>query len=266
MAGKSMTAWEKEMEEQADVAVGSLPSSGGGNFIKTAGGQLSLNGNAFPDNQVSCVIVRHVSENSYYEGAYDPENAAPPSCFAFSVPGARDPGKSMAPHEEATEPQSEICLDCPNNEWGSAATGRGKACKNIVRIALLASDCLDSVEDMKDSPLCIMKVPVTSVKGFTSYVKTVADKFRRPPFGVVTEITAIPDPKTQFKISFNVEPKSLIKDAKIFEALMERVEAAKEELIVPYQAMEEEEAPVRTPRRAVGKKKATVKKKKRTRV
>jgi len=47
-----------------------------------------------------------------------------------------------------------------------------------------------------------LRIPVTSVKGFATYVQTVASTIKRPLAGVVTKIALVPDPKTQFKIQF----------------------------------------------------------------
>lgn len=239
--GKSMVAWEKEMEKEAAAAVEALPVSGG-NFISTRGGKMTLNGNPFPDNILECVILQSVLENSFYEGKFDPNNPSSPACYAFSVPDARDPSKGMSPHEQSEDPQSQMCAGCEMNEWGTADVGRGKACKNIVRLALLPSDCLDSPEDIEEAQLAFIKVPVTSVKAFSSHVRTVAERFKRPPYGVITEVSLTPDPDSQFKMGFTTKPSSVIKKPNILEALKAKKEQANKEIVLPYPKFDEEDS------------------------
>jgi len=129
------------------------------NAISTKGKMFT-----FPDGQahpgpLNAVILDWRNFNRYYTKAYDPQNPTPPDCFAI----AKDLGE-MAPHEDASDPQSEKCQGCPMNEFGSAATGRGKACRNTVRLAVVPPDADDSFEPW------LLNVAPTSLKSWTSYV------------------------------------------------------------------------------------------------
>ena len=189
-----MVAWEKEMAAEAEAAATSEQTTGG-QFIGTRGGRLSWGGAAVPGNAIRVVILDYCRENTFYEGKFDPDAPQSPACYAFS----RD-GTELAPHEKAASPQHEVCTGCPQNEWGSADTGRGKACKNMRRLALVAEDSADDT----DAEVFFLKVPVTSVKSWSGYVQTLAEAKRRPPHGVVTEIKLVPDVKTQFQMEFRL--------------------------------------------------------------
>ena len=148
-------------------------------------------------------------------------------------------------------PQSDLCSTCPQNQWGSASQGRGKACKNIARLAVLPSDCLASPEDVEEAQLALIKVPVTSVKAFVSYVQSIADRFKRPPFGVVSTVSLEPDPKTTFRMDFQIERDGIIKNTSVFEPLLKRIAQAGDELVQPYIIPEADDPPSKKVTRAV---------------
>ena len=86
-------------------------------------------------------------------------------------------------------------------------------------------------------------------------MKQVAGALKRPPFGIVSRVSLVPDTKTQFKVVF--EPLEKCSD-KIMGSIMERVEEAKATIDFPYQ-LEQEEEPA--PRRSRAAKKPAAKKK-----
>jgi hypothetical protein len=185
-----------------------------------------------------------VLENVYYEGDYDPDNPSAPTCYAFG----RDE-KDMAPHPKVVEAGtavSEKCSGCPNNEFGSADKGRGKACKNTRRLALLPAGTYDERGKLKliDDPdvhaaasIRFMKLPVTSVKGFAGFVKAVSSTLKMPPHGIVTKVSVEPDPKTQHKVVF--EPVVKLSD-KVGPTIMKRRDEARGTIEFPYQAREDD--------------------------
>lgn len=219
-----MTKWEEELAKHATEAADKeqMPT---GSFVSIRGGVMTIAGQPIKDNKVKVVIVDHVYENALYSGDYDPDAPQPPSCYAFG----RDE-KELAPHEKSSEPAHESCEGCPNNVFGSADKGKGKACKNTRRLALVSADGL-SEDSVRDGELVYMKLPVTSTKGWAFYVKGLAAQMKRPPFGVITEIAVIPDPKTQFKVAFRVVEAV---PNEVMGAVMERREKVMEEIMFPY--------------------------------
>lgn len=243
--GTALTKWDEELARQAEAAAGMEKNVGGGQFFSMQGGQLKFNDNPVPNNQMAVIVLDHVLENVFYDGDYDPSNPAPPTCFAFDREET-----DMAPHEvvvAAGQAQSEACRDCPMNQWGSADKGRGKACRNTRRLAMIPAGTLDangrfSAFDDEDhfasANEAYMRLPVTSVKGWASFVKQVAGTLRRPPHGIFTKIRLEPDPKTQFRVVF--EPIAQVPN-NLLATIMKRHEASRSTIEFPYMIEEREE-------------------------
>lgn len=239
MTEKSIVSWDERLAGLADEVSSEIGASGG-QFFGTRGGMLTFGGEVIPGNEMAVIIVDSIYENAYYTGEFDAEKPAPPVCFAFS----RD-GKGMSPHELSGTPQCSECAGCEQNEWGSAVRGKGKACKNIRRLALLSIGSFNKAGEfvISDNPLSAveageigyLKVPVTSVKNFTTYVKTLVSVNRRPPFAVVTKVKTQPDSTSNFKILFEKVadiPNELV------DAVLARREAVMATIDFPYQPLE----------------------------
>lgn len=242
---KAVVAWDEELAKEAEIAANMEQSSGGGQFFSLRGGTLSFDDAPLPGNQMIVVIVDAIMENVYYEGRYDPDTPQSPTCFAFG----RDE-KDMEPHiivTDAGQAQStEGCAKCEHNEFGSADTGRGKACRNTRRLALIPAginkkgevELIEDEDHYKNSAIAFMKIPVTSLKGYSAFVKQVANSLRRPPHGIFTKIRVVPDQKTQFRVLF--EPVEQIPN-ELMATIMERHKEAKATIDFPYQLADEQE-------------------------
>jgi hypothetical protein len=253
----ALVRWDEELAKQAEVAAGMEANTGGGQFFSTKSGVLSWQDAPLPNNQMAVVILDSILENVYYEGRYDPEVPQGPVCFAF---GREE--KTMGPHQLVIDAGKQMCgasgqcAGCPMNEWGSSDVGRGKACRNTRRLAMIPAgtfnqagkfELFDDEEHFASTAIGFMKLPVTSVKGYASFVKQVAGALRRPPFGIVTKVMVKPDPQTQFKVVF--EPLMNLPD-ELMSVIMTRHEEAKSTIDFPYQPNEEEAAPKRGSRAA----------------
>jgi hypothetical protein len=199
-----------------------------GSFVTTRSGVLQWQGQAVAGNKLDVVVVDSIYENTYYVDDFDPDNPASPVCFAF----AHD-DKELAPHPESSQPQHDTCKGCPMNEFGSADRGKGKACKNSRRLAMVPAIPLDAAS-IEIAEIAFLKLPVTSTKNWANYVNTLATLDRRPPFAVVTTIGAQPDPKTQYKITFTKQ--GLVNDGEVLGALIKRHEGQTATPTAPYQA------------------------------
>lgn len=145
--------------------------------ISTAGKKFTLpDGTAHP-GPLTCVVLDHTNFNAYYKKAYDPQNPVGPDCFALSKVIS-----DMAPHEQAPEAQNEDCATCPMNKFQSAAQGKGKACRNKVRLAIAPSDC-----DPEDDPMTLEASP-SSIKTWNSFVSKLKQQGILP-VQAVTEIS-----------------------------------------------------------------------------
>jgi hypothetical protein len=211
-----------------------------GNFVSLKAGVLSVGGAAVKDNTLNAVVVDSVYENHLYEGDYDPDKPASPVCFAF----AHAEGE-LVPHEKSTKPQSENCASCPHNVFGTAikrdgSAGKGKACKNVRRLAIIPADSAGDADTVASSEVFYMKLPVTSCKGWAYYTKALAAAMKRPPFAVTTEIKVVPDATSQFKVMFS--PGDLLPED-VVRAVMEKRSEVAEQIMAPYTPVAESDEP-----------------------
>lgn len=168
--------------------------------VGTKAGILTLNGEAVPGNKLSVIVLASTHANLYYEGEYDEKNPTNPVCWAYS-----EDGENMVPHAKASKPQHTDCASCPWNAWESDPKGgRGKACKNTRRLALIPADT--QVEDLQTVEVATLQLPVTSVKMWAQYVNKISALFARPPLGVYTTIGSEPNRKTTFNLTFTNGP------------------------------------------------------------
>lgn len=171
-----MKAIQERLREQADAMGTRVAPAAGINIQVSQSKEFK-----FPDGtnctEFQAVIVDFVSENTFYPEAFDRKAIKPPVCFAIGM----DPRK-MVPSLNSPDRQSDACADCPNYQYETAKTGKGKACKEGRKLVVIAPD------GNADTPLWILNVSPTALKGFDTFVSTVARSFRLPPVGVVTTI------------------------------------------------------------------------------
>ena len=232
---KAVASYSDRLAALAKKAVATEAAVGSTSAINLKGGILSVGGIPVPDNKMNVIVVDHVGENAFYgDEPYDPSNPQSPVCFSFWT-GETD----QAPHEKSEEPQCESCLGCPQNQFGSARQGRGKACKNIRRLGLITED---GMEYISSATIYTLKVPVMSVKNWAAYTKKLDSTLGLPPLGVITEIHVVPDPVSQFRIEFRLVEK--IEDEGVLEALLDRQEQVASDLAMPYTPNSERTAPL----------------------
>ena len=164
-------------------------------FVSFKSGVLSYNGNAAKDNKIQVIIVGSAFENQYFPDRYDPNKVVSPTCWA--VAHEED---DLAPYQdECTKAHHTDCESCDFNEWESdPAGGRGKACKNTRRLAMITLDQLGNPA----ADVVYARLPVTSVANWSKYVTQIGNVVKRPAWGVITEMSTVPDAKSQFKVGF----------------------------------------------------------------
>jgi hypothetical protein len=220
----------------------------GGDFLSTKGGVLTFDDETLPGNQMCVIILDVVKERTFYTSKYSADREAnlPPVCYAFGREDAE-----MAPHVTMQadltyfQPQNDTCQGCPNDAWGTADTGRGKACRERRRFALLPAgyyvpkrgsrdfelNVFDDLDHFKNADIAFLKIPVTSVKDWARYVTQLSASHRRPPAGVITRVYIEPDQKSQFRVKFemlDLVPSDLIP------TIMERYEEAQNTIVFGY--------------------------------
>lgn len=264
MTGKAVTPWDERFAAMAEAYAGE--EHVGGDFLSTRGGVLTFQDEPLPGNQMVVVILDVVTERTFYADKFDAsaERNDPPICYAFGrMDGTEDldelgPHISMQSDLSYFKPQNDLCKTCPHNEWGSSDTGRGKACSERRRMALLPAGyyqpkrgsrdmelhLYDEIEHYQNADIAYLKLPVTSVKDWARYVTDLASRLRRPPMGVISRVYLEPDPKSQFRVKFDMLEEL---PEELYETIMQRHEEAKNGIIFPYRAPtgEREAAPAR---------------------
>lgn len=231
----SLSNWESQLKKDSQLAVASVQGVGLGNFIQTRNGKLQVAGAPVKDNKFKCVVLDHLAVNAYYGGEkFDSANPVSPICYAFAHVQSDGTMPEMEPHEKAESKQNAVCKDCRWNAFKSDDRGKGKACKNIRRLALIHADSLKSADLTAKASVFYLNVPVTSVAGWANYVRSIGSVMERPPYAVVTEVECVDDDKTQFRLLFNLAEK--ITDKKVLKVCYDRHVAIEEDLVQPYPA------------------------------
>lgn len=205
--------YRKHVSREDAVAEGGA----GWPFISTRGGVFTLND--VSEEELEVVILAAMRENTMYEGDYDPDNPQRPVCFAIG-----EKAEDMAPPADLETRASDDCKSCRNNKFGTSDRGKGKACKNQVRLVVLPADALESAEKISETDGMRLKVPVTSVGNFGSYVKDLRAEYERSVSLVVTRVAIVPDKKTQYKLTFKAVEG--IDDPEIMEAIVKKIDVA----------------------------------------
>lgn len=231
--------WDEQLAQFATEAVAALPQASVNVLSVKTGGRLFYNDTEVPGSKLDAVVLDFIRENQWFEHEYDPNKAASPACYAYG----NDPA-TMKPHPAAPKPQCESCKDCPLNQFGSAPKGKGKACKNVLKLAVVPAGALDNLDEFAAAEIAVMKVSVTSVGHFTSYATSLRDQLKRPPFAMVTEIKGGPDQRNQTRSDFTAV--SAIEDGDCIAAIIEKRKTVK--LDTAYPVFEEEPAPAQTAR------------------
>lgn len=228
--GTQVILWEQEMKAAAVKQAAGEKVFEGFKKINVQSGFMMIDGEPVKDNTLDVIVLAAVPLNEYYSTAYNPAKPTVPDCYAYGDPKAEDPEEGMAPGD-VEDQQSTKCDGCEKNVFGSADTGRGKACKNVRRLLVMTDDSLDNMKDAEERSLSI---PVMSVANWAKYVKNVlGDEIGRPYYGVVTTISVKPDPKSQYRMHFAF--KELINfDQDLWAAMKAKTEAAMKAIIAPY--------------------------------
>ena len=194
------------------------------NWASFQGGQLNINGMKMKDNKAPVVVLQSLFENQWYKERYDPNNPATPHCFAFA-----ENDEDLKPHPESLAPQAETCDQCPKNAWGSdPGGGKGKACKNVRRISFISADDIGN----EKAEVVFAKIPVMSVKNWSAYASQIANVLKIPPICVKTELSVVPDARTQFQVHFALLDR--IPDGPAIQTLLNKRRESNAALTAPY--------------------------------
>lgn len=182
-------------EEDAALERPSLAS------ISLKSGVMTYLDTPVPENTMDVIVVGFSFERAYYDVDFDSDNPVPPACYALSLHG-----KDMGPDQDYG--QGTDCETCEKNKWKSGR-GKGKACGEKRRLLVIPAAAVEH-GTLEGTEMAMMKVSVTSVKNWGTYVNKLRSGVGRPSWSVVTTVKLVPDAKTQQKLLFSMQ--SLIGD------------------------------------------------------
>jgi hypothetical protein len=236
-SSKEVVNYDAYFQAEREAQVKRALSVTTNNFFSIKSGVLSYAGQAIPENQMAVLVLADIFENVNYPDDYDPENPENPNCFAFGT----EPTE-MKPHEvsmKAGTYQNDTCIGCPMNEFGTADRGRGKHCKNIVRLAVISCGSLKGntykqfakPELLQAVQIGFLKVPVTSVKTWTAFSVSSAEALQTSSQLIATRIKVVPDAANQFAVTF--EALGVLPQA-FYPVVHQKVQEAKKTIYNPY--------------------------------
>ena len=96
-------------------------------------------------------IVRYFDTRAYYKDAYSAKGEkAPPDCRSADC---------ITPDADVVKKQSADCYNCPQNAFGTAKVGKGKACPEHLRLVLVNPA-------FGNPPIAVLTLPPTSISIF----------------------------------------------------------------------------------------------------
>lgn len=192
----ALTDYEEELAPYVERDAQAVGGGGGWSFLSTRGGAFAL-GEIDLGTELDVVVVGAMRENAYYPDAYDAANPSGPSCFALNLTGDSE---EMGPPADLPTKENDRCATCKKNAFGSSDTGRGKACRNSVRLALLPADLKNLSPDyFAKIDGALLRLPPTSLTKFDAYVKILTSR-GVPLFLTLARLLIESDPRHQFHV------------------------------------------------------------------
>lgn len=162
-----------------------LPVISANHWISANGGRFSFGENDL-GNEIEVVILNYCFENNLYTEDYDPDNITPPACFALN-----EIQEELKPHELVKDPCDSKCSTCENNQFGSADKGNGKACRNIIRLAVVHVDDIANPQ----ARVLFVRISPSALTAMSEYLNGIANIHNAVPFQIVTKLYIEPLPK-----------------------------------------------------------------------
>lgn len=234
-----VVSWSERLAREAkEVIEAYRPDIGSITFDQ---GILKYEGVQVPDNKMDVVVLGAAFVNLFYKKEWVAGQLwSPPDCYAMSLDG-----RGMVPEASAKNVQNTDCMSCINLKWGSDPKGgRGKACKEKMRLIVIPAGNLSSAETVAKSGVGVFTLPVMSVEAWKLHAQRVSVGTGGSYWGVVSRMKEVPDKKAQYKIEWETQAK--IEDPTILNALAARLDWACDHITQPYKEQEEAPAPTDT--------------------
>lgn len=120
----------------------------------------------------------------YYINGWEEGSTARPDCYSSN---------GIVPDSDVITPQAHTCALCPHDAFGSSPTGKGKACSDGKRLAIVPLEDLEN--EFHGGPM-LLRIPPDSLVPLQEY----GDKLKKagaPFYAVGTRIRFDPDKKHQ---------------------------------------------------------------------
>lgn len=194
----ALTTMQEELAEELK-SLSKTINKPSGFTISTRNKQFSFPDGTQANGPITAIILDWRNVNMYYPKVYNQNNPENPECYA-----QHKVIKEMAPDESVEKKQHDNCEDCPMNEFGSATTGRGKACKNTVKLAVVAADATSETQPW------ILNVPPSSISGWSKFVLALEQQFGMLPVQVAADISFDPNESYPKLIFSNPAPHNVL--------------------------------------------------------
>lgn len=128
---------------------------------------------------------------TWYESGYQPGSTDPPDCSSFL---------GIRPDDWVDKPQADLCVNCPQNKWGSAVSmkgGKAKACKDSKRLMLIRAEELK----VEVPTIYIFNVTIASLKALSEYGKFLLSN-KVPMAAAITQLSFVDSEFPQVNFEF----------------------------------------------------------------
>lgn len=206
-----------QIARQNETAQG-LRSSG--SYIGFKNAQLKVDGISIPANELNVRVLAAISERAWYSKDFDADVVQVPDCYTLD---------DSVPHLDSVNPQADNCGDCAHNKWGSAARGKGKACREAARVIVIPANV-----PLASAQMYTAKVPVTSLSTVTSFTSR-CGQANKLMGEFVTKLSVVEDKKSFFKV--HLTPVEVTAEMDMA-ALLKAQDAAYNLAMTPYPTLE----------------------------
>lgn len=174
-----------KLQQMTDNLSGGAGTKSGMARISIKGGKFRrmVNGEQMDisrESSMNIVIVNAAGvSRTYYEGQYNPENPAPPTCWSADT---NRPSMDVP----AEQRQANNCADCPMNVKGSGQ-GNSRACRFGQSLAVVLENDYSTVYKLHLSAISVFGSPDGDKMPMQAYARFLRSH-NTPPVAVVTEM------------------------------------------------------------------------------
>lgn len=174
----SLADLKRQLLEEAEGAA--FAFEGGGSAKITVDKGSATFKNMDLGSEFDVVILAAAAQKTWYDRPYVKDDVISPACWYVGTESETE----WAPSELSPVRQSDTCVECPLNAYGSSSTGKGKACGEKYRLAMVAAD------DTECKEIGVMTIPTTSIKNFKKLAAT-CKRAGVAFFGVVVTVSIV---------------------------------------------------------------------------